>query len=132
MNQGAKRAIKALVLELRHTLEDDIDTQLRRYGYAGGRWIEPEKLPHIWDDDAAMAQRQRMDTALAQELRRMGVGDPGEATAKQREEAVGWFVREIAYTHLNRLVALKALEVRGLIPEGYDARCLRRAQPSAL
>ena len=122
MNQQSKRAIKALVLELRHTLEDDIDIQLRRFGYAGGRWIEPEKLPHIWNDDAAMAQRQRMDTALAQELRRMGVRDAAKATARQREEAAGWFVREIAYTHLNRLVALKALEVRGLIPEVITVR----------
>ncbi|MBN1139858.1 MAG: hypothetical protein JXM73_25020, partial [Anaerolineae bacterium] len=122
MNQTAKRAIKALVLELRHSLEDDIAVQLKRYGYAGGRWIDPARLPHIWNDDTAMAERQRMDAALAQELRRMGVAAPDEATPKQREEAVGWFVREIAYTHLNRLVALKALEVRGLIPEVITTR----------
>jgi hypothetical protein len=118
----AKSAIKALVLELRHTMEDDIAIQLKRYGYAGARWIEADKLPHLWTDDAAMAERQRIDAALAQELRRIEVDDPGQATAAQREEAVGWFVREIAYTHLNRLAALKALEVRGLIPEVITTR----------
>jgi len=35
---------------------------------------------------------------------------------------VDWFVREVAFTHLNRLVALKCLEVRDLIPEIITAR----------
>jgi hypothetical protein len=140
MDRQAKSAIKALVLELRHTLEDDIAIQLKRYGYAGARWIEADKLPHLWTDDTAMAERQRIDAALAQELRRIDVDDPAQTTAARREEAVGWFVREIAYTHLNRLAALKALEVRGLIPEvittreSYGGRSrahydLRNAQP---
>ena len=33
-----------------------------------------------------------------------------------------WLVREIAFTHLNRLVALKCLEVRDLIPEIITTR----------
>lgn len=39
MNQRAKSAIKSLVLDLRHKLEDDIAIQLKRYGFANKRWI---------------------------------------------------------------------------------------------
>ena len=46
----------------------------------------------------------------------------GHETEKSRAEAVHWVVREVAFTHLNRLVALKAMEVRGLIPEIIQTR----------
>ena len=51
----------------------------------------------------------------------MGVGT-AKAKPQQQAEAVDWFVREIAFTHLNRLVALKRLEVRDLIPEIITTR----------
>jgi hypothetical protein len=38
MNQHAKRAIKSLVLDLRHNLADGIAIQLKRYGFGGERW----------------------------------------------------------------------------------------------
>ena len=45
MNRQAKSAIKSLVLTLRHKLEDDIAIQLKRYGFAGERWLPLERLP---------------------------------------------------------------------------------------
>jgi len=121
MNRQAKSAIKSLVLILRHTLEDDIAIQLKRYGFAGERWLPPERLPHIQRDDQATIDHIRLRSALEQQLRRMGV-TLREATSQQRAEAVDWFVREIAFTHLNRLAALKCLEVRALIPEIITTR----------
>jgi hypothetical protein len=121
MNQEAKRAIKSLVLQLRHKLEDDITIQLKRYGFAGERWVPLSRLPHIEEDNQATIERFRLEAALEQHLRRIGA-DPSSASAKQRAEAVDWFVREVAFTHLNRLVALKCLEVRELIPEIITTR----------
>ena len=44
MNRQAKSAIKSLVLTLRHKLEDNIAIQLKRYGFAGQRWLPLERL----------------------------------------------------------------------------------------
>jgi hypothetical protein len=121
MNRQAKSAIKTIVLTLRHKLEDDIAIQLKRYGFAGERWLPLERLPHIQRDDQATIDHFRLKAALEQHLRRIGA-DPEKATSQQRAEAVDWFVREVAFSHLNRLVALKCLEVRGLIPEIITTR----------
>ena len=121
MNRQAKSAIKSLVLALRHKLEDEIAVQLKRYGFAGQRWLPVERLPHIQRNDRATIDHFRLKAALEQHLRRIGA-EPNEATPQQRAEAADWFVREIAFTHLNRLVALKCLEVRDLIPEIVTAR----------
>ena len=112
MNRQAKSAIKSLVLTLRHKLEDDFAIQLKRYGFAGERWLDLERLPHIQRDDQATIDHFRLKTALEQQLRRMGV-DPEKATPQQRAEAVDWFVREVAFTHLNRLVASSAWRCGG-------------------
>ena len=121
MNSQAKSAIKSLVLKLRHLLEDDLAIQLKRYGFAGERWLPVERLPHIHRDDAATRDYYRLQAALEQHLRRIGA-EPETAKPAQHAEAVDWFVREVAFTHLNRLAALKVLEVRGLIPEIITAR----------
>ncbi len=121
MNRKAKAAIKSLVLTLRRTLEGDIAIQLKRYGFAGERWLPLERLSHIQQDDQATIDHFRLKSALEQHLRRIAA-DPNKATPQQRGEAVNWFVREVAFTHLNRLVALKCLEVRGLIPEIISVR----------
>lgn len=121
MNQQAKSAIKSLVLGLRHKLEDDIAIRLKRYGFSGERWLPLERLPHIEQDNQAAIERFRLDAALEQHLRRIGA-DPEDPAPKQRSEAVNWFVREVAFTHLNRLVALKVLEMRGLIEEIITTR----------
>jgi len=113
---SAKSAIKSFVLDLRKTLEVEIETGLRRYGLAAGKWRDVSELKHL--DDRGIADRIRMEEAIRHEMRRAG-----EATDERaRAEAVRWFVREVAFTHLNRLVALKVLEVRGLIPEIIQTR----------
>ena len=60
MNRQAKSAIKSLVLTLRHRLEEDIAIGLKRYGFAGERWLSIERLPHIEPDDAAAAELARV------------------------------------------------------------------------
>src|SRR3990172_5025705 len=112
----AKSAIKSYVLDLRKTLEAEIEVGLRRYGISAGKWRDLGELKHL--DDRGIANRIRMEEAIRHEMRRAG-DKSGEAA---RAEAVRWFIREVAFTHLNRLVALKVLEVRGLFPEIIQPR----------
>jgi len=121
MNRQSKSTIKSLVLTVRHKLEDDVGIQLKRYGFAGERWLPLERLSHIQQDDQATVDHFRLKTALEQHLRRIDAA-PEKATPQQRTEAVDWFVREVTFTHLNRLAALKCLEVRRLIPEIITTR----------
>ena len=56
MNCQSKSTIKSIVLTLRHKLEDDIAIQLKRYGFAGGRWLDLDRLPHMQRDNEAVQE----------------------------------------------------------------------------
>ena len=111
---STKTAIKSLVLDLRKSLEADIEVGLRRYGITPTALRPVDTLKHL--DDRGITARIRMEEAIHHEMER-------STDSKQTlAEAVHWFVREVAFTHLNRLVGLKAMEVRGLIPEVIQTR----------
>ena len=112
--EPTKTAIKSLVLDLRKSLEADIEVGLRRYGITPTALRPLDTLKHL--DDRGKTARIRMEEAIHHEMER--ATDSENALA----EAVHWFVREVAFTHLNRLVGLKAMEVRGLIPEVIQTR----------
>jgi hypothetical protein len=111
MDQEAKRHIKKLVLDLRHLLEDDLTVVLKRYGIFTDRaWLKPEELPKATSD--LLATRKRLEAIMQPDLER----DLSPA------RAAALYVREAAFTHLNRLAGLKALEVRDLFPETIQTR----------
>ena len=104
-----KRQLKNAVLALRHALEDDLGLQLRRLGLdpARGQPVPVEKLAYL--DDRERQARLALDAILTVE------GSSSDGYAR----TVGALRRESAYTHLNRLVGLKCLELRGhLVIEG--------------
>jgi hypothetical protein len=68
MNRQAKSAIKSLVLTLRHKLEEDIEVQLKRYGFTGERWLDLDRLPHIQRNDQATSDHFRLRDALEQTI----------------------------------------------------------------
>jgi len=110
-----KPAIKRLVLALRHALEDDYEAVLRRYGlFADRDWVAPEKLPRATPE--LLHERARMVAAMQPELSRIKAAGTKDAS-KAQQEATRWYVREAAFTMLNRLVGLKCLEVRKLFLE---------------
>jgi len=111
---STKTAIKSLVLDLRKSLEADIEVGLRRYGITPTALRPVDTLKHL--DDRGITARIRMEEAIHHEMER--ATDSKQTLA----EAVHWFVREVAFTHLNRLVGLKAMEVRGLVPEVIQTR----------
>lgn len=98
-----KGRLKATVVLLRKLLEEDLGRQLKRLGIeATGREVKPlASLRHLTDDE--MRAGRALEAALAREL----------GAAPSYAAAVEAIRREAVYTHLNRLVGLKCLELRG-------------------
>ena len=112
MNSQTKSAIKTLVLDLRHTLEDELTIVIRRYGiFTDRKWPLDEPPDRLTDP----ADREIW-------LRIVAVVRRGLKEGRTLPEASQDYVRESAFTFLNRLVGLKCLEVRGIIDEVITAR----------
>ena len=112
MDPRTKSAIKKLVLNLRRTLEGDLEVVLRRYGLFTDRdWSldEPPSRPTAEDDREIW---RRLVTLVRQ----------GRQEGRTLQEASQDYVREAAFTYLNRLVGLKCFEVRGIIEEVVTTR----------
>jgi len=112
MDPQTKSAIKSLVLDLRHTLEDELAILLRRYGLFTDRDWSLEEPPARLADPAEREIWQRV-VAVVQRSMKEGRTLP-QATAD--------YVRESAFTFLNRIVGLKCLEVRAIIDEVITTR----------
>jgi len=122
MEEITKRAIKKTVLALRRLLEqEDIPAVLKQHGiFPDGRRVPIEKLALL--DDKGRKRRERLEAAIEREVK---------AVHEDQEQGVKRYCREVAFTYLNRLVALRSLEVRVLIDEcirtrdDYAGRSLR-------
>ena len=76
------------------------------YGLASSGKFEPaDKLPAVQELPKVKETRKRLEKFLSDE----------EQAGMKRPEAVEKLVKEVAFTHLNRLVAFKMLESRKLI-----------------
>ncbi len=114
MHKPAKDAIHDLVLDLRKTLEGEVERELGRYGiYADRAWIDANTLPRLSakerDED-----RPRIEAAIRRE----------QDAGLDQAEAVRAFIRETAYTHMNRLLGCKCMDMRGLIEETITTRSI--------
>jgi len=98
--------IRSTVLQARELIQDDLYRQLERYGVYEDERVNLEQLGHL--DAYDRQTRRTIDAALDREL---------EATEGDYQRSVENYVRETTKTYLNRLVALKAIEVRGLVTE---------------
>lgn len=112
MDDGQRRAIHDLALGARALLTREARDLLEgAYGlYPDGRMDPPEKLPQVRADPETAETYRRLKQFLADEVR----------AGLAREEAVEKLVKEVAYTHLNRLVAFKMMEARKLIRGTLD------------
>lgn len=100
----ALNARELLMTEARELLEGT-------YGlYPDGRLDPPEKLPQVQADPEIHAIYDRLAQFLEDET------DAGLS----RQEAVDKLIKEVAFTHLNRLVAFKMMEARQLIRGTLD------------
>jgi len=112
LSDGQRKAIHDLALNARDLLMTEARELLEgTYGlYADGRLDPPEKLPQVRDDPETGETYRRVRQFLADE----------EDAGLARAEAVDKLVKEVAFTHLNRLVAFKMMEARALIRGTVD------------
>jgi hypothetical protein len=114
MDKALRNTLYNTVVQCRQLLERDLALQLEgTYGLHADGTVEPlEGLKHL--DAVGQADRQAIDAALQHE----------EAGGAKRKEAVERYLRESAFTLLNRLAALKLMEhpSRTLIQPSVGAR----------
>jgi hypothetical protein len=105
-----KEAVRSWVPKVRRVLEDEFAAQLERLGLQRSGKHQP--LDKMSLPESAVAVRRRVEALLARDI--LGEGTP--------ERGFDNVKRELAYTLLNRLVGLKAMEARELLflppPEG--------------
>jgi hypothetical protein len=100
---ATKKRLKSLTIELRRLLEEDLGKQLKRLGIDPGKSapVPAANLSYLIEEEQAI--RYALDAVVTKE----------QAMAGSYSIAVESLRREAAYTHLNRLVGLKCLELRG-------------------
>lgn len=112
LTDDQRKNIHDLALDARELLTREARELLEgTYGlYPDGRLDPPEKLPQV-----------QADPETAETYRRLGqfLGDE-ERAGLPRAEAVDKLIKEVAFTHLNRLVAFKMMEARKLIRGTVD------------
>jgi Eco57I restriction-modification methylase len=106
LNASQRSTLERLVIRARSLLENDLAGQAEgRFGIHTDGTIEDEAaLP---DDTTDKITRRDLEQIVAH-LRTQGEGPP---------DAVARLLREAAFTHLNRLVAIRIAEAVGLLPE---------------
>lgn len=115
MDKATRTLIQRATRYARQLLEDDFREQIEgTFDILLDGTIAPEPGSHL--SDAQKVQRRKLVAAIAHK----------RAVDTKSKEAVDAFLREAAFTTLNRLVALKMLEARGLVQE-----CLSRCEESS-
>ena len=122
MDSQTKSAIKSLVLDLRHTLEDELTIVLKRYGLFTDREWSLEEPPTRLTDEADREIWRRIVTVVRRGMKGLPSASGGMKEGRTLPEASQDYVRESAFTFLNRLAGLKCLEVRDIIDEVITTR----------
>jgi hypothetical protein len=113
-DRPARDALAKMVDQARERLKADAMDQLRRLGFqADGTVLELEQVAGLTE-----AERDAADELRA--LLAHFVAAESGAGAARRQTAYDRLAREIGFTTLNRLVALRMAEERGLIVQAVD------------
>jgi len=105
MDKERRSRLKSVVGRARRVVEDDVRVQLRRLGIDENEIKPVERLPHLSDADKEL--RAKVVEAIEKEK----AGDISYGEAFDR------YVRHVGFTCVNRIAALRAMEVRNLINE---------------
>jgi hypothetical protein len=115
MDQTIRNKLRNVVTQCRKLLEDSTAQALQgRFGIYAAR---KKGEVHI-EDEARMAHLTEEDRACRQDL--LDHLEHIQAIGYKPSEALEQLVREISFTHLNRLCAYKMMESRGLIREAVS------------
>jgi hypothetical protein len=121
LTDDQRKLIHDLALDARDLLTKEARELLEgTYGlYPNGRLEPPEKLPSVQADPEIAETYRRLESWLRDE----------ESAGLDRPEAAGKLVKEVAFTHLNRLAALKMMEarklIRGTLDKGPDSNAFK-------
>ena len=112
MDDQTRNQIDSFVKEARKHLEKDISEQLEGiYGlHRDGTLEDLSSLPQIRDDPKAQLAREGFVYFITNEI----------SQKQSKEEAIRHLVLSLSFTHLNRLIALKLMERRKVIPESIS------------
>ena len=112
MNSDTRKVLRNVVTQCRRLLEEETKKLLQgRFGVHGTGKIEPpENMAHLSPEDQ---QARREIVEQLNHIRAQG-GKPAEALEQ--------LVREISFTHLNRLCAYKMMEARDIYLGGQKFR----------
>ena len=102
-----KSAIHETTLQARETLTSEIEEMLQGIFGLDSRFdfAKEEKIPAFREMPKLLQTRHKLEKRLTDEV----------SAGLSRAEAVAKLIKEAAFTHLNRLVALKMMERRSLI-----------------
>jgi len=105
MDKERRSRLKSVVGQARRIVEDDVRTQLRRLGIDESGIKPVERLPHLSVED------KELRTKIIEAIEKEKAGDISYVEAFSR------YVRHVGFTYMNRIAALRAMEVRNLIKE---------------
>ncbi len=111
LSSDQRSTIRSTILSTRHTLEDELRRQLEKYGIYEDKKLPLENLTHLSVEE--IETRRTLDAAIEREL---------ESTEGDLERSITNYVHEATKAYLNRFVALKTIEIRGLIEETITER----------
>ncbi|MDB2247386.1 BREX-1 system adenine-specific DNA-methyltransferase PglX [Halorubrum ezzemoulense] len=111
LSSDQRSTIRSTIFRTRHALEDEVRRQLEKYGIQEDKKLPVENLTHLSVEE--IHTRRTLDAAIEREL---------ESTKGDLERSITNYVREATKTYLNRFVALKTIEVRGLVEETITER----------
>lgn len=108
MDKEMRNQIRKMVEDARRLLEEDARQQLEGvYGITPKKIQAEESMPVFRQHPRRLAERRDIIAAIEYE----------EASGLKKADAVEKFIRETAFTCLNRLAALRMMEARKLISE---------------
>ena len=107
-----RNQIDSFVRDVRNILEKDISEQLEGvYGlHKDGTLEDLSSLPQIKDDPTAKQAREGFVYFITNEV----------SQKQTKQDAIRHLVLSLSFTHLNRLIALKLMERRKVIPESIS------------
>ncbi len=110
MDKSLRNTLRTTITQCRRLLETSVEQVLEgRYGiYASGKLDDASQMTHLSAEEREYRQQVRVHLEHIQ------------AAGFKPADAVGQLVREVAFTHLNRLCAYKLMETRKLIREAVS------------
>jgi hypothetical protein len=115
MDQAIRNKLRNIVTQCRRLLEEAVGQALQ--GQFGIYASDKRDEVHV-EDESRMSHLSDEDRAYRKDI--LDHFEHIKALGYKPKDALAQLVREIAFTHLNRLCAYKMMEAHGLIRESVD------------